>query len=111
MATSGTVYHTLFKTFLPLQRSRGSLARRNGIDSVVFKLGASPGLIYAEAGDLHRLEVFTTQVRSQSRGARSFAPVVPPMEAPVYSKARLADCIFPRVTDVGGMDAFGTEMS
>lgn len=86
------------------------LAKRNAVDSLVFKMGAAPGLIYADSRDLRRLEAFATEVQRQSRGARTFTPVVPPMEAPVFTPARLADRYFPRVTDVEGMDAFGTEM-
>lgn len=122
MASSGTIYHTLFKTSFPLSRRRASqvrqrlrdfekFAKRSGVDSLVFKTGASPGLVYADSGDMRRLQVFATDVQRQSRGARTFAPVVPPMEAPMFAQARLADCNFPKVTDVEGMDAFGTEMS
>lgn len=73
-------------------------------------MGASPGLIYAESGDLRRLEVFATEVQRQSRGARTFTPIVPPMEAPVFAQARLADSAFSKVADAEGMDAFGAEM-
>lgn len=121
MASSGTVYHTLFKTPSRLHRTGATQARqrlndfekfakRNKIDSLVLKIVAPPGLIYAESGDLPRLQVFTTEVQRQSRGARTFTPVVPPMEAPVYAQARLSEGVFSKVTDVEGMDTFGTEM-
>ncbi|KAG6359441.1 hypothetical protein INS49_012962 [Diaporthe citri] len=73
-------------------------------------MGAAPGLIHAESGTLRRLQVFATEVQRQSRGARTFTPVVPPMEAPVFDQARQADGAFSRVADVEGMDAFGAEM-
>lgn len=121
MASSSTIFHTLFKTPLPLHRYPSSqvrqrlrdfekFAKRNGVDSLVFKTGAAPGLIYADSGDLRRLQVFATEVQRQSRGARTFTPVVPPMEAPVFAQARLADGAFQKVTDVKGMNVFGTEM-
>lgn len=120
MASSGIIYHSLFKTPLPLrtraaqasQRLRDfeKFAKRNGVDSLVFKTGAAPGLIYAESGDLRRLQVFATEVQRQSRGARTFTPVVPPMEAPVFAQARLADGTFSKVAYVEGMNAFGAEM-
>lgn len=121
MASSSTIFHTLFKTALPLHRYPSSqvrqrlrdfetFAKRNGVDSLVFKTGAAPGLIYADSADLHRLQVFATEVQRQSRGARTFTPVVPPMEAPVFTPARLADSAFQKVTDVKGMNVFGTEM-
>lgn len=121
MASSDIIYHTLFKTpqaLLRVQRAQVSqrlrdfekFAKRNGVDSLVFKMGAVPGLIYAESGDLRRLQVFATEVSRQSRGARTFTPVVPPMEAPVFAQARLADGAFSKVADVESMDAFGAEM-
>lgn len=121
MASSSTIFHTLFKTALPLHRYPSSqvrqrlrdfekFAKRNGVDSLVFKIGAPPGLIYADSGDLRRLQVFATEVQRQSRGARTFTPVVPPMEAPVFTPARLTDGAFQKVTDVKGMNVFGTEM-
>lgn len=106
MASSGTVYHTLFKTSLTLCRRGGQpgqrvrdfekFAKRNAVNSLVLKMGASPGLIYADSRDLRRLEAFATEVQRQSRGARTFTPVVPPMEAPVFTPARLADRDFPQ---------------
>lgn len=121
MASASTIYHTLFKTPLPLHRSAKSqvrqrlrdfekFAKRNGVDSLVFKTGAAPGLIYADSGDLRRLQVFATEVQRQSRGARTFTPVVPPMEAPIFAQARLADGAFSKVTDAEGMNVFGIEM-
>lgn len=121
MASSGIIYHTLFKTALPLSKKCSSqvsqrlrdfekFTKRNGVNSLVFKMGASPGLIYADSGDLRRLQVFATEVQRQSRGARTFTPIVPPMEAPVFAQARLADSAFSKVADVEGMDAFGAEM-
>lgn len=121
MVPSNTIYHTLFKTPLPLLRHKSTqvrqrlrdfekFAKRNGIDSLVFKTGAAPGLIYADSGDLRRLQVFATEVQRQSRGARTFTPVVPPMEAPIFAQARLADGTFSKITDVEGMNAFGVEM-
>lgn len=121
MATSGTTYHVLFKTSLMLIRARGAqssrrlrdfekFAKRNGVDSLVVKIGASPGLIYADSKHLCRLRAFATEVQRQSRGARTFTPVVPPMEAPVFTQARLADNAFSKVTHVEGMDAFAAEM-
>lgn len=121
MASSDIIYHTLFKTSFPLLRSSAAqvgrrlrdfekFAKRNGVDTLVFKMGAAPGLIYADSGDLRRLQVFATEVQRQSRGARTFTPVVPPMEAPVFAPARLADGAFSKVADVEGMDAFGAEM-
>ncbi|KAL2292259.1 hypothetical protein FJTKL_10870 [Diaporthe vaccinii] len=72
MASSGIIYHTMFKTALPLSRKCSS--------------------------------------QRQSRGARTFTPIVPPMEAPVFAQARLADSAFSKVADAEGMDAFGAEM-
>ncbi|KAK7721618.1 hypothetical protein SLS64_001021 [Diaporthe eres] len=109
MASSGIIYHTLFKTALPLSKKCSSQVSQR-LNSLVFKMGASPGLIYAESGDLRRLQVFATEVQRQSRGARTFTPIVPPMEAPVFAQARLADSAFSKVADVEGMDAFGAEM-
>lgn len=121
MATSGTTYHVLFKTSLMLVRARGAqssrrlrdfekFAKRNGVDSLVVKIGASPGLIYADSRDLCRLRAFAIEVQRQSRGARTFTPVVSPMEAPVFTQARLADGVFPKVTEAKGMDTFAAEM-
>lgn len=121
MASSSTIYHTLFKTSLPLLRFPNSqvrqrlrdfekFAKRNGVESLVFKTGAAPGLIYADSGDLRRLQAFATEVQRQSRGARTFAPVVPPMEAPVFAQARLADDAFSKITDAEGMNVFAAEM-
>lgn len=121
MVPSNTIYHTLFKTPLPLIRQKSSqvrqrlrdfekFAKRNGVDSLVFKTGAAPGLIYADSGDLRRLQVFAREVQRQSRGARTFTPVVPPVEAPIFAQARLADSAFSKVADVEGMNAFGIEM-
>lgn len=114
----------MFKTSSPLSRRRasqvkqrlrdlGKFAKRNGADSFVFKTGASPELDLRR----HRGPAPPPGLRHRclcrgSPAARGFAPVVPPMEAmeaPVFTQARLADCTFPRFTDLKGMDALGTE--
>lgn len=67
-------------------------------------------MIYADSKDLCCLRAFATEVQRQSRGARTFTPVVPPMEAPVFTQARLADGAFSKVTEAKGMDALAAEM-